>query len=663
MSQSKIYKTTYSGVPVYEYVVKGVAVMRRYSDSYINATQILKVADFDKPQRTRILEREVQKGEHEKVQGGYGKYQGTWIPLSRALELAQQYKVEHLLKPILDCQPSVKNTPISKQTSVSKRTPQSTPTTKLLRIPKQHISIDDDISCISMDDSVSIETYSTQSHLESETSVINSELDAAIGSKKRKYTQLQNFPDDKRLNKYSEALLDFFMSSNHQSLPDFLVHCPSDFNANAIIDEEGHTALHWACAMGHLRVVEALLDAGADISAVNLQGQTALMRSVLFTNNYDLKSFPQLLQILHPTIHLSDKFLQTVFHHIATTTTSRSKLSAAKYYSETILNQLSETQPANEIAQLLDARDSEGDTALTIFARNGARKNVRVLATFHANLHIPNNQGRTAEEYIIEYERQRQSLPHRQNSLYVNGQSIDNHYNRHYNSSRLSISGTSRFITAQSQPHLSEAAIKATQKILPEMQEKLNLLANAYDAELKDKEANHTQALELLANMNREIEASKKALQEIIGTSPDAVEIQKQVIANVNADMEAASKKLRMAIERNQSRELVKLVNEELSHLQSSTELTKEENNKEKEKLIYELQELQKERRALIDTIVELFAAAGVGERMSEYRKLIAMSCGLNVEDVDNVLDAIAEVLTGNPDDMAEEQGESVVFV
>ena len=55
----------------------GVAVMRRRSDSWLNATQILKVANFDKPQRTRILEREIQKGEHEKVQGGYGKYQGN----------------------------------------------------------------------------------------------------------------------------------------------------------------------------------------------------------------------------------------------------------------------------------------------------------------------------------------------------------------------------------------------------------------------------------------------------------------------------------------------------------------------------------------------------------------------------------------------------------
>lgn len=76
-SNPQIFKATYSGVPVFEMICKNIAVMRRRADAYLNATQILKVAEFDKPQRTRILEREVQKGEHEKVQGGYGKYQGT----------------------------------------------------------------------------------------------------------------------------------------------------------------------------------------------------------------------------------------------------------------------------------------------------------------------------------------------------------------------------------------------------------------------------------------------------------------------------------------------------------------------------------------------------------------------------------------------------------
>ena len=63
-------------VPVYEFNVEGNHVMRRRADHWINATHILKVAGYDKPARTRILEREVQKGQHEKVQGGYGKYQG-----------------------------------------------------------------------------------------------------------------------------------------------------------------------------------------------------------------------------------------------------------------------------------------------------------------------------------------------------------------------------------------------------------------------------------------------------------------------------------------------------------------------------------------------------------------------------------------------------------
>lgn len=56
----------------------------------MNATQILKVADFDKPQRTRILEREVQKGVHEKVQGGYGKYQGPSTPPFKVFDNADQ---------------------------------------------------------------------------------------------------------------------------------------------------------------------------------------------------------------------------------------------------------------------------------------------------------------------------------------------------------------------------------------------------------------------------------------------------------------------------------------------------------------------------------------------------------------------------------------------
>ncbi len=81
--------------------VNGIAVMRRRKDSWLNATQILKVAGIEKGKRTKVLEKEILIGEHEKVQGGYGKYQGTWIKFERGLEFCRQYGVEDLLRPLL----------------------------------------------------------------------------------------------------------------------------------------------------------------------------------------------------------------------------------------------------------------------------------------------------------------------------------------------------------------------------------------------------------------------------------------------------------------------------------------------------------------------------------------------------------------------------------
>lgn len=76
--------------------------MRRKLDLWINATHILKIAKFPKAKRTRILEKDVQTGIHEKVQGGYGKYQGTYVPLDLGREIAEQFGVLEVLKPIFD---------------------------------------------------------------------------------------------------------------------------------------------------------------------------------------------------------------------------------------------------------------------------------------------------------------------------------------------------------------------------------------------------------------------------------------------------------------------------------------------------------------------------------------------------------------------------------
>lgn len=70
---SPVYTTEYKGVPMYEIKCRNVAVAKRKSDSYMNATQILRVGGLypliegvsHKNQRRSVLERLDQRESHE----------------------------------------------------------------------------------------------------------------------------------------------------------------------------------------------------------------------------------------------------------------------------------------------------------------------------------------------------------------------------------------------------------------------------------------------------------------------------------------------------------------------------------------------------------------------------------------------------------------------
>jgi len=82
--------------------VNYIAVMRRISDSWLNATQVLNAAGIIKEQQDKIIEREIIIGDHNKVQSGCGKYQEVWINYERGVELCQEYGLEELLRPLLN---------------------------------------------------------------------------------------------------------------------------------------------------------------------------------------------------------------------------------------------------------------------------------------------------------------------------------------------------------------------------------------------------------------------------------------------------------------------------------------------------------------------------------------------------------------------------------
>ncbi|PSR73589.1 hypothetical protein PHLCEN_2v10508 [Hermanssonia centrifuga] len=676
--------------------------MRRRSDSWLNATQILKVAGFDKPQRTRILEREVQKGEHEKVQGGYGKYQGTWIPLERGLVLCQQYNCEILLRPIVDFTPDDKSPPLAPKhlvaaPSITKANARraeapvatSTISTRSSRKVVPEVggeSEHETMSARGSEDGTMTPSPSEASSSSRTPSPIRSSpahsfsnstgrSPSPVTNRKRKLR-----PDDldfetattilnsrKDPSSYGDKILEFFISDSSH-IPTVLVHPPRDFDANMSIDDDGHTALHWASAMGRIRVVKLLLTAGADIFKVNNAGQTALMRSVMFANNYDVRKFPELFELLHRSILNIDNHNRTVFHHIVDVAMTKNKTHAARYYMETVLTRLSDYP--SELTDIINFQDSDGETALTLAARCRSKRLVRLLLDHNADPKIANHDGKSTQDYILEDERFRSSptIPSRTLSM-------------SFRNAQAAVPPLSQALSHPFLPthidrpplHYSSTGQKASTQCVNDVTVLLDSLAAAYDRELQDKERDMTQASAMLQNIQTEILESQRAVA--------LLRSQSQGLPKAKEKLTALESELRMKMGRRYRLGWEKWVKDEEDREKAIRDATGGEltpfssqggvyraSNGENitdllglyadipadpdalkeacEKLRAEVGEHKKKRSELFDTLVKSQAEAGTGGRMADYRRLIGAGCGgVPPGEVDNVVTMLLETL------------------
>ncbi|KAF8639922.1 hypothetical protein AX17_001173 [Amanita inopinata Kibby_2008] len=727
MPEGQIFKATYSGIPVYEMMCKGVAVMRRRADSWLNATQILKVAGFDKPQRTRVLEREVQKGEHEKVQGGYGKYQGTWIPLERGLNLAKQYNCEHLLRPIIEFQPAAKSPPLAPKhlvaTTASRPTrrghvaePPSTGVvvnTRSSRRQTQDVtgqdSDRDTLSVRGSEDGTMTPSPSEASSSSRTPSPINSPPASYNGledsfqqppsgrrNKQRRSAgeRLEEFSDgdQSRLNipmdsrSYGDQILEYFISDTNQ-IPPVLISPPADFDPNMAIDDDGHTALHWACAMGRVRIVKLLLSAGADMFKVNSSGQTALMRSVMFANNYDVRKFPELYELLHRSTLNIDNFNRTVFHHVVDVAMSKGKTHAARYYMETILGRLSDYP--KELADVINFQDEDGETALTMSARCRSKRLVKLLIDHGADPKIMNVDGKSAEDYILEDERFRSSpVP----ASRVASMSFRNIQAAH---PPLGAPATYSFAPANGDRpplHHSTAAQRASTRCVNDMATLLDSLAASFDQELREKERDTNQAHALLTNIQAEILESQRAVghlktqaEGLSQARQNLNQLEQELLTKMGRryrlgwekwvkDEESREKAIRdvtagqlipvpglskgedeMEVEPNSEKDRLEgkrtspSAEEDYSDLLAlHADIPTDSGKIEKacDALREEVARHRKRRKVMFEELVTFQAEAGTNGKMGEYRRLIGAGCGgVPPSEVDQVLGMLLETL------------------
>ncbi|KAJ7623198.1 transcription factor [Roridomyces roridus] len=533
----KIYNAVYSSVQVYECMVRNIAVMRRRADSYVNATQILKVAGVDKGRRTKILEKEILPGKHEIVQGGYGKYQGTWIPLERGRDIAIQYGVGPLLAPLFDFIPSTSALgplplaapigsgsprPLSaassygtlpgsqgsypglpsnlapppimpgsalrllnqgraqglftpSTSSTSQRPPgfaspsygQSpfAPTAHTPPPPalKRNRS-DPDVDVVSG----SVDTAVTEGRRASVSPPTNGEAGPSPSKRARTEAtpqpsqsavptpiavdtpangasaspqvanggpEVANYPTrfatkpsiprsidptvPLRDHRRAAVIAAICQSDDPHAILDLLRDLSPDsatptnnnaannnapaFEIDTILDDQGHTALHLAASLAHLRTTASLIVHGADIHRGNHLGETPLIRACLATHGCDTQNFDTLISTLGSSVRTLDTSRKSVLHHITSLAGVKGRAGPARYYLDKIFYFIAQTQ-SGDFRTLVDLQDEHGDTALNIAARVGNRSMVRTLLDVGANRMLPNKLGLRPGDFGVETE-------------------------------------------------------------------------------------------------------------------------------------------------------------------------------------------------------------------------------------------------------------------
>lgn len=673
--------------------------MRRRSDDWINATHILKVAGYDKPARTRILEREVQKGTHEKVQGGYGKYQGgsesmcfmplvyaglmlialgTWIPLEEGRILAERNKVLDKLLPIFDFVPGDRSPPPAPKHATASSRPRApravagskrkAAASKAARNGVLSTSVYGNVPDYEQMDVHGPESETPDNVTVASESIYMDEYDEAQYSgtgKRRRMDYEGNHMSQKEMEHrlWSEELLDYFMlDSTPPGTMNTMPQPPPSVDINLPIDDKSHCALHWAAAMGDLEVVKTLIrDYQASIDIVTKTGQTPLMRSVMFTNCYDKQNMERMALLLIRTVNMQDFDGNTVFHHIVLAAADKKKHACARYYIDTILNKMQEMLAPDHIESILNAQDAEGNTAITIAARNGARKCIRSFLGRHARVDISNHAGETADQFMRELRlnRQHQERATRRqesSSPFAAAATIDGAYDNsgipfdplipHRNL------GTPTATVPQS--YKTPGALSLSTQALPQLMSKGRNLAQTLDEQLQTAQSDLEELERLTANRKAEIENLQKQSADLEAreahstaaadnSGVDEYNILVAEIASLHADIQ-------YYLEIEQATTLQNSLDTTATSSPTSTPPDPAAGDKTvttAELIVQSKQvvELMMQRKELADFVGAKMAESGFDPKSEEYKRLITGALGVREEDVAVLLpEMIAEL-------------------
>ena len=434
---------------------------------------------------------------------------------------------------------------------------------------------------------------------------------------------------------YGDQLLDYFMTVGDAPEATRVPppEPPVNFQVDRAIDDSGNTALHWACAMGDLEIVRDLLQRGADVKALSVHEETPLVRAVLFTNNYEKRTFPELLDLLLDTVSFRDWFGATIFHHIAETTRSKGKWKSSRYYCEILLEKLRQSCSQDELDLLLSCQDSNGDVAALVVARNGAFRLVNLLLTCCPRAaDLVNEKGETATSIIQRSRNPERDIPPAPSSITMGNDHIDWEITGPVNSDSQMVA------PEQESSSVTSDLLSKVGVIMAEASKKLTVSYGNSKPNQQDSDD----------------VANPESLYEQLEL--DRQKIQKQSAALATKEAEQGPLDAQLGRYEHLKRSYESLL-EKVQHARllqrapPAPERQKFSSSPDHNELmtIYHLSrqlcKAQKTRRAAVRDLAQQTADAGVSTKFDVHRKLVALATGLKEEELDPMAGELAETL------------------
>lgn len=480
---------------------------------------------------------------------------------------------------------------------------------------------------------------------------------------------------------YGDALLDYFMAASDAPTAakvDPPVP-PPNFQANRPIDEQGNTALHWACAMGDLDIIRDLIGRGADIHCLSSKDETPLVRAVLFTNNYDRRTMVDLTDILKQTISFRDWFGATVFNHLAQATRSKGKWKSSGYYARVLIEKLREMYPPNEVDLVLSSQDSNGETAAIIAAKHGCLQLATTLISHCPESgDIPNKDMHTANEILMHITRQ---MNKGKNTDMVDDQDdeVDREF-LNYSSEPLTSPYNRRRYVSQAAEHtgglvqrvggiMEEAGTRLFRVYGQAPRRRYTLNSQDSDDEVEPEEAVDNDEKpafdDLRVHSNDDpLAMIKKIDEERVSLKEQADVLSKhdaryEPFNNLHKRWTGVRSRHEDIVERMQRVELARRVKKmKLAHTNGTTDAAAAEDSEAAANLaldsedafeLYQsaiaLTNMQIDRQGLVSELIHQRSDTGAPAHMDSHRKLVVLATGMREDEVDPMAAGIAETL------------------